>query len=132
MLFQKCPVCSKNDVAICKQLLICKHFNGKNLLNISSLVIIRFSLPTSEKMKLSIKDFCSFLRIWSHLLDKSLMENFIFCAALSSVFLIWSQWLFRITDYLFCHAVASCRVLSVIFFMNKELRGTFMYASSFS
>ena len=27
-------------------------------------------------MKLSIKDF---LRIWSHLLTKSLMENFIFC-----------------------------------------------------
>ena len=38
-------------------------------------------------MEFSIKDFfrkCdqirSFLRIWSHLLKKSLMENFIFCA----------------------------------------------------
>ena len=38
-------------------------------------------------MKLSIKDFFSkrdqirsFLRIWWHLLKKSLMENFIFCA----------------------------------------------------
>ena len=38
-------------------------------------------------MKFSIKDFfnkCyqirSFLRIWSHLLKKSLIENFIFCA----------------------------------------------------
>ena len=38
-------------------------------------------------MKFSTKDFCSkcdqirsFLRIWSHLLKKSLMENFIFCA----------------------------------------------------
>ena len=38
-------------------------------------------------MKFSIKDFFSkchqigsFLRIWSHLLKKSLMENFIFCA----------------------------------------------------
>ena len=37
-------------------------------------------------MKFSIKDFfskfdqiLSFLRIWSHLLKKSLMENFIFC-----------------------------------------------------
>ena len=37
-------------------------------------------------MKFSIKDFFSkfdqihsFLRIWSHLLKKSLMENFIFC-----------------------------------------------------
>ena len=33
---------------------------------------------TPQKMKLSIKDF--FLRIWSHLLKKSLMENFIFFA----------------------------------------------------
>ena len=38
-------------------------------------------------MKFSIKDFLSkcnqirsFLRLWSHLLKKSLMENFIFCA----------------------------------------------------
>ena len=38
-------------------------------------------------MKFPIKDFlskcdqiCSFLRIWSHLLKKSLMEKFIFCA----------------------------------------------------
>ena len=44
---------------------------------------------TAQKMKFSIKDFfikCdqirSFLRIWSHLLKKSLTENFIFCAAL--------------------------------------------------
>ena len=42
---------------------------------------------TVQKMKFSIKDFfskcdqiCSFLRIWSYLLKKSLMENFIFCA----------------------------------------------------
>ena len=40
-----------------------------------------------KKMKFSIEDFFSeydqinsFLRIWSHLLKKSLMENFIFCA----------------------------------------------------
>ena len=44
---------------------------------------------TAQKMKLSINDFFSkcdqirsFLRIWSHLLKKSLMENFIFCAVL--------------------------------------------------
>ena len=41
----------------------------------------------AQKMKLSIKDFFSkcdqihsFLRIWSYLLKKSLMENFIFWA----------------------------------------------------
>ena len=43
----------------------------------------------AQKMKFSIKDFFSkcdqirsFLRIWSPLLKKSLMENFIFCAVL--------------------------------------------------
>ena len=39
---------------------------------------------TAQKMKFSIKEFFtksrSFLRIWSHLLKKSLLENFIFCA----------------------------------------------------
>ena len=42
---------------------------------------------TAQKMKFSIKDFfCKCdqvrwkLRIWSHLLKKSLVENFIFCA----------------------------------------------------
>ena len=44
---------------------------------------------TAQKMKFSIKDFFSkcgqirsFLRIWLHLQEKSLMENFIFCAVL--------------------------------------------------
>ena len=43
----------------------------------------------AEKMKFSINDFfskydqiCRKLQIWSHLLKKSLMENFIFCAVL--------------------------------------------------
>ena len=47
-------------------------------------------------MKFSIKDFfnkCdqirSFLRIWSHLLKKSLMENFIFCAVQPFSSQIW-------------------------------------------
>ena len=49
-----------------------------------TLVLLDF---TAQKMKFSIKDFFSKfdqirrkLRIWSHLLKKSLMENFIFCA----------------------------------------------------
>ena len=44
-------------------------------------------------MMFSIKDFFSkcdqirsFLRIWSHLLKKSLMENFIFCAVQVKIF----------------------------------------------
>ena len=42
---------------------------------------------TAQKMKFSIKDFfskydqiCRKMRIWSHLLKKSSVENFIFCA----------------------------------------------------
>ena len=47
----------------------------------------------ARKMKFSINDLFSkcdqirsFLRIWSHLLKKSLMENFIFCAISIKVF----------------------------------------------
>ena len=35
------------------------------------------------------KSILSFLRIWSHLLEKSLMENFIFCAVKSLVTLMY-------------------------------------------
>ena len=44
-------------------------------------------INTAQKTKFSIKGFFSkcdqigsLLRVWSHLLKKSLMENFIFCA----------------------------------------------------
>ena len=47
---------------------------------------------TAQKIKFSTTDFSSkcyqihsFLRIWSHLLKKSLMENFIFCALIASL-----------------------------------------------
>ena len=44
---------------------------------------------TAQKMKFSIKDFFRRnLQIWSHLLKKSLLENFIFlCAVLKEAFL---------------------------------------------
>ena len=49
---------------------------------------------TAQKLKFSIKDFFSkcdqigsFQRIWSHLLKKSLMENFIFCTVFINPFL---------------------------------------------
>ena len=48
---------------------------------------------TAQKMEFSIKDFfskCDQLRrklqIWSQLLKKSLMENFIFCVVLAGVY----------------------------------------------
>ena len=55
--------------------------NGKPVLDYGS----KLCRDTAQNMKFSIKHFfskcdqiCSFLRIWSHLLKKSLMENFIF------------------------------------------------------
>ena len=52
-------------------------------------------------MKFSIKDFCSkcdqirsFLGIWSHLLEKSLMENFIFFTVVMG-----RSWLHFITNF---------------------------------
>ena len=50
-------------------------------------------------MKFSIKDFFNKcdqirrkLRIWSRLLKKSLMENFIFCAVVNSSNYRWVSW----------------------------------------
>ena len=47
------------------------------------------SVYIAQKVKFAIKDFSSKcdhirrkLRIWSHLLEKSLMEKFIFCAVI--------------------------------------------------
>ena len=73
---------------------------------------------TEQKIKFSIKDFFSkcdqirwFLRIWSHFLKKSVMENFIFYALQTShvwltagKFALWknSKWLtvnFNIANY---------------------------------
>ena len=59
------------------------------LLNISSGNIFFLLSVTAQKVKFSIKGFFSKcdqirrkLRIWSHLLKKSLVENFLFCAVL--------------------------------------------------
>ena len=54
---------------------------------------------TAQKMKFCIKDFFSkceqirsFLRICSHLLKKSLMQNFIFCAVLLALVFTKISW----------------------------------------
>ena len=68
---------------------IVKWEYGSKFLNRDKLVTAfsRTSRINTQKMKFSIKGFFSkcdqirsFLRIWSHLLKKFLMENFIFCA----------------------------------------------------
>ena len=62
-----------------------------------------FNKVTAQKMKFSIKDFFRKLRTWSHLLEKFLMENFIFCAAISfkgahvvDIKLTFTDWFFII------------------------------------
>ena len=76
---------------------------------------------TTQKMKFSIKDYISkcdqihsFLRIWSHLLKKFLMENFIFSAV------------YRI---LWLYFIQSCEIFSKIFNgpQNLFIFPTFVY-----
>ena len=62
------------------------------LIVLCSMLLSMEKFDTVQKMKFSIKDLfskydqiCSFLWIWSYLLKKSLMENFIFCAAWTSL-----------------------------------------------
>ena len=68
------------------------------------------SLYTAQKMKFSIQDFFSKydqiskkLRIWSHLLTKSLMKNFIFCTVIISGripwWMIFFKWSYRLKTY---------------------------------
>ena len=56
---------------------------------LSTYLFQKIRCSTAQKIEFSIKDFFSkcdqirsFLRIWLHLLKKSLMENVIFCAVL--------------------------------------------------
>ena len=80
---------------------------------------------TAQKMKFSMKNFFSKcdqirrkLRIWSHLLKKSLMENFIFCTVPNPQF---PADLVTFTEEILkgkLHFL--CGVTSHIFFFNKE------------
>ena len=73
--------CMLKDVVIIKRL----EQQGQSYIKQKNLK--RSSCHTAQKMKFSIKDFfskCDHIRsilwIWSQLLKKSLMKNFIFCA----------------------------------------------------
>ena len=71
-------------------------------------------------MKFSIKDFFSKyyqirrkLRIWSHLLKKSLMENFIFCAVSGALL-----WILRVFwEQLLCRKRERLSLLNLPFFL---------------
>ena len=91
-----CPVCNFAGIFLIEsvsmeysQLFMVKNvlIDSRGLVNIY--LFVQFCSCTAQKLKFPIKDFFSkcdqtrcFLRIWSHLLNKSLMENFIFYAVL--------------------------------------------------
>ena len=69
--------------------LIKSNFHDARFMGISSVTVSPRSCYTTQKMKFFTKDFFnkrdqirSLLWTWSHLLQKSLMENLIFCAVL--------------------------------------------------
>ena len=66
---------------------LCNHLRLYNYWDLPMSEMQSQAGKTAQKMRFLIKDFLSkcdqirnFLQIWSHLLRKSLMENFIFCA----------------------------------------------------
>ena len=69
----------------CSQLFMVKNvlIDSRGPVNID--LFVQFCSCTAQKLKFSILKFQievarSFQRIWSHLLKKSLMENFLYCA----------------------------------------------------
>ena len=70
---------------------IFKFYRKRTIRDENMISTLSYYYYATQKMKISIMDFFSkcdqirsFLRIWSHLLKKSLMENFIFCSMLTS------------------------------------------------
>ena len=92
MLTGLCSVCYQDQIYYCKIKLphtflghkFCHHLKQKDTCSIFGM---SHNTNNAQKMKFSIKNFFSkwdqirsFRWIWSHLLNKSVMENFIFCA----------------------------------------------------
>ena len=62
-----------------------------------------YSFVIAQKIKFSVKDFfskcdqiCRKLRIWSHLLKKSLLKNFIFCDVIISNISLFMSYDFKL------------------------------------
>ena len=99
-----------------------------NLTNCTNLTLHITLICTAQKLKFSFKDFFSKcdqirrkLRIWSHLLRKSLMENFIFHAVTFTVdsrYLEYStSWTYRYLEEIPCSfghlALFSVKIISL-------------------
>ena len=97
---------------------ICSHKFPKDLYEIHA---------TTQKMKFSIKDFFSKcdpirrkLRIGSHLLEKSLMENFSFCVVCSVLKVFYLHIIFRHYYYV-CYKHGSYKAKCVYLDQRKSL-----------
>ena len=80
--FYRIPLVSASEMPRIKY-----NFNQKVDFEYHPILWRSYEETLQEKMRLSIKDFFSkcdqsrsFMRIWSHLIKKSWMENLIFCA----------------------------------------------------
>ena len=67
-----------------------------------------------------LQDFFSFLRIWSHLLKKSFMENLIFCAVLLTRFHEFFYYCYSVSGQIFY------RYLCVIFCLCMKKNGNLL------
>ena len=93
--FSAFKVCCHYIVVISYRIWVLK-FSVLVLLDTSPIRSLRYNTFPSRKMKSFIKNFFikyhqirSFVRIWLHLLKKSLMENFIFCVVFLWTNLVW-------------------------------------------
>ena len=93
----------------------CEHFLRSLCLRLKSFAFS--SEHTPRKMKFCIRDFfvkCdqirSFLPVWWHLLKKSLMENFIFCAVK-----LPNDWkLFKLIENISCLTYQPSKIVSLV------------------
>ena len=103
MLTGLCSVCYQDQIYYCKIKLpqtflghkFCHHLKQKGTCSIFGM---SHNTNNAQKMKFSIKNFFSkwdqirsFRWIWSHLLNKSVMENFIFCAVKYPALLLFGK-----------------------------------------
>ena len=95
-LLQKPNILLRSTKISCTQTSVSQYSKKER---IESLYFPKEWYITAQKMKFSIKDFFSkcdqirsFLRILSHLLKKSLMENFIFCVQIAKAYFRYTIW----------------------------------------
>ena len=125
-LLDNLSVKAKKKLYLCMQLSFILRFNSFRMVKSHSYNVTTWILTQHKKTKFSIKNFFSkcdqirsFLRMWLHLLKKSLMQSFIF-SAMRAVF--WKK-----ADFLFWEKanyslqLGGCLFQSGYFFKRRYL-----------